>query len=448
MLEDQFFKSMESLGPYEDRPVIAIALSGGSDSTCLTSLSNKWVKKKGGKIIALIINYNLNKRSESNCKLIQKELDRKNIANYSFNWSNKNINSGLQKKARDFRYMKFEEWCYKHNVFHLLLGHHFDDQKETLLIRLNSNSNAYGLSCMNRIIFKKKIRILRPMLNFTKKQILNYLNKEKINWIEDPSNQLNIYTRNRYRKSLPFFKDKGVGDKKFKKIISFSKNNRKKTESNSINWLIKNLEIDPLGYAALSVNELSKLDKDSFNFIVGRVMRTISGNIYSSKTKYINNFYRNFHKKKLFLGKFNLGGCSIFYNKPKSNKVFFFREILKENKKQFFDLNYETFFWDNRFEVSFKKNMNLYFKKNLSKSFYIDQLKEEGWKKIQGKESIKEKYKIPTKLFFSLPSIKRYKDKQVLFVPHLKYFYNKEWKEKFVSLKFDFKPDINLSNFN
>ena len=49
----------------------------------------------------------------------------------------------------------------------------------------------------------------------------------------------------------------------------------------------------------------------------------------------------------------------VFYNKPKSNKVFFFREILKENKKQFFDLNYETFFWDNRFEVSFKKNMNL-----------------------------------------------------------------------------------------
>ena len=56
---------------------------------------------------------------------------------------------------------------------HLLVAHHFEDQKETFLMRLNNNSNIYGLACMPKILFKKKIRILRPLLDFKKKSYLH-----------------------------------------------------------------------------------------------------------------------------------------------------------------------------------------------------------------------------------------------------------------------------------
>ena len=65
-----------------------------------------------------------------------------------------NVESQLRKK----RYNKLEKIQKKINADYILTAHHFDDQKETFFIRLNSNSNAYGLSCMAPIIFKKKIR--------------------------------------------------------------------------------------------------------------------------------------------------------------------------------------------------------------------------------------------------------------------------------------------------
>ena len=53
--DDEFNKCMESLGPFESSPEIAVAVSGGSDSLCLAILSNRWVKKRGGKLLVLTV---------------------------------------------------------------------------------------------------------------------------------------------------------------------------------------------------------------------------------------------------------------------------------------------------------------------------------------------------------------------------------------------------------
>jgi tRNA(Ile)-lysidine synthase len=56
---------------------------------------------------------------------------------------------------------------------------------------------------MPKILFKKKIRILRPLLDLKKKEIIKYLKEKKVNWIEDPTNVSSKYSRNRLRKILP-----------------------------------------------------------------------------------------------------------------------------------------------------------------------------------------------------------------------------------------------------
>ena len=115
---------------------------------------------------------------------------KKKINNCYFKWNLVNNITGFQKKARDYRYKIFENWCFKKNIFHLFMGHQFDDQKETFFMRLNANSNAYGLSCMPTITFKKKVRILRPLLEVNKEEIKNYLIKENFFWVEDKTNVL------------------------------------------------------------------------------------------------------------------------------------------------------------------------------------------------------------------------------------------------------------------
>ena len=76
MIENTFFKSMDSLGPFENKPNLAIGVSGGSDSLFLTLLTNEWVKKKNGKLTALVVDHNLRKQSKYECKIIQKILQK------------------------------------------------------------------------------------------------------------------------------------------------------------------------------------------------------------------------------------------------------------------------------------------------------------------------------------------------------------------------------------
>ena len=46
MIEKSFFKLMDLMGPFENKPHIAVGVSGGSDSMCLCLLCNKWIQKK------------------------------------------------------------------------------------------------------------------------------------------------------------------------------------------------------------------------------------------------------------------------------------------------------------------------------------------------------------------------------------------------------------------
>ena len=184
MIEKVFFKTMNSLGPYEKNPHLAVAVSGGCDSLCLAILAKKWVDMKGGRITALIVDHSLRKTSNQESKKTQNTLKKKKIFSKSFKWDlSKKPKNGLQEKAREFRYNIFEEWCYKKNIKYLLVAHHFEDQKETFIMRLNSNSNIYGLACMPKVLLKKEIKILRPLLDLKKKVIIDYLKEKKVNWI-------------------------------------------------------------------------------------------------------------------------------------------------------------------------------------------------------------------------------------------------------------------------
>ena len=50
MVEKVFYKTMNSLGPYEKKPHLAVAVSGGCDSLCLSFLAKKWVNSVDGRL--------------------------------------------------------------------------------------------------------------------------------------------------------------------------------------------------------------------------------------------------------------------------------------------------------------------------------------------------------------------------------------------------------------
>ena len=72
----------------------------------------------------------------------------------------------------------------------LLLAHHFDDQVETIYMRLLRGSGIDGLVGVKEVNFWNGIFIVRPLLIFKKVQLKKYISKNYIKYFEDPSNHL------------------------------------------------------------------------------------------------------------------------------------------------------------------------------------------------------------------------------------------------------------------
>ena len=72
-----------------------------------------------------------------------------------------------------------------------------EDQLETLLMRLSKGSGLEGLTAMQRVGARGRLRLMRPLLPVRREILRNYLQAEKQGWIDDPSNENPIYTRTR-----------------------------------------------------------------------------------------------------------------------------------------------------------------------------------------------------------------------------------------------------------
>jgi tRNA(Ile)-lysidine synthase len=80
----------------------------------------------------------------------------------------------------------------------LLTAHHLDDQLETFFINLSRGCGLDGLSGIPAVNNK----LVRPLLNFSKDQILKFAKDNNIHWREDSSNNSNDYLRNDIRNNI------------------------------------------------------------------------------------------------------------------------------------------------------------------------------------------------------------------------------------------------------
>ena len=190
-----FFYHLNNNFLFEENPSIAVAVSGGPDSLALVYLLNQWVKLKNGSIIAILVDHKLRKESFNECKFTSNFLNKLNINNKILNVSKKNLQKKNMSEARVNRYTKLINYCKKNNIIHLFLAHHLNDNLETFLIRKVGASNLEGLESMTFSKSINKIQIIRPLLKFTKIQILQFNKKNNIPYFFDPSNSNTKYTR-------------------------------------------------------------------------------------------------------------------------------------------------------------------------------------------------------------------------------------------------------------
>ncbi len=203
---------------YNKKDFIVVAVSGGPDSMALLSFLNDYIKD--AQIICAHVNHNVRFESKNEETFVKEFCERNNIIFETTkfeDYSKENFHS----EARNRRYAFFEELIKKYHSKYLFTAHHADDLIETILMRISRGSTIKGYSGFSGIVTCPNFKILRPFINVTKSQILDYLVQNNIAYIVDDSNNSDKYTRNRYRKNVVEFLKK-ENDNIHKKFIKYS----------------------------------------------------------------------------------------------------------------------------------------------------------------------------------------------------------------------------------
>lgn len=192
-----FKKQLETLVRNPETHSYLLAVSGGADSMVLASL----FKGLGLNFQVAHINYKLRgKDSDSDQKTVQNFCEKNHIRFHLYEVSEKDNKpeNSIQLWAREIRYRFFREVQEQENLEFLVTAHHLNDQLETFIINLSKASGISGLSG----IPANKNNMIRPLLNFSKKEIYEYAEKNKIDFREDLSNKKSDYLRNKIRNEI------------------------------------------------------------------------------------------------------------------------------------------------------------------------------------------------------------------------------------------------------
>lgn len=171
-----------------------LACSFGPDSMALFSLLIN-----GGYYFEVAhINYGMRgEESNGETTKLQAYCLQKGVICHVFFMEGKKVKGNFQKQAREYRYEKFRE-IINEREYTLLTGHHKDDLIETYLMQINSNRKTfyYGIAPLTTI---KGMEVERPLLDFTKEELLVYVRENNIPFGIDSSNSSSHYTRNKLR---------------------------------------------------------------------------------------------------------------------------------------------------------------------------------------------------------------------------------------------------------
>ena len=156
-LNFKIFKSLlKDYEYFENKPYIGVGVSGGPDSMALAYLLNKWIKYKKGKLTAIVFDHGIRYNSKTESFQVKKMLTDLGIYSLIIKPNkNKTIKKNMS-NARDNRFEGFIKICKKKNILHLFLGHHFDDNIETYLLRKINGSNLDGLESINKFLYYRQ----------------------------------------------------------------------------------------------------------------------------------------------------------------------------------------------------------------------------------------------------------------------------------------------------
>lgn len=243
-----------------------LACSFGPDSMALLDM----LKKNQIAFSVAHVNYHLRTESNEEEKQLRTYCSQNNIEIFVCD-NEKIINKNIEAECRQIRYSFFAHIMKTFHFDCLLVAHHLDDLIETYLMQQKRNNLVtwYGLQFMTEI---EGMHVLRPLLGYEKKYLLEYVITNKIPYAIDMSNFENLYLRNQIRHQT--VEQMSLLDKK-NLLIEIGQKNR---HVQKIFEVINRIDLS-------RVSNLLKLDKVSLQYALNSMCKNSGIKTYVSKNQ-------------------------------------------------------------------------------------------------------------------------------------------------------------------
>ena len=278
----------------------AVAVSGGSDSLALAFLAKVFSIKYNLDCKFFIVDHKLRKASTIEAKKVQKILSNHGIKSEILSWNGKKPTSNIQSLARKKRYELLFSKCKSLRISNLVTGHHLDDLFENFFIRMIRGSGLKGLVSLEKKTKLASINLIRPLLDFEKKD-LRFISNYVFNFfVNDPSNVNTKFQRIKLRNIISEFKNNGLDKNKLfltlknlkrsnQALIFYIEQNKKQNsflyKDNNEAVLNENFFIHPYEVVFRSLSDILKIIGDKYNFTRGKKIDLILDKINKNTLK-------------------------------------------------------------------------------------------------------------------------------------------------------------------
>lgn len=205
--------SVSGAGAHDDAAdsdcIIAVAYSGGLDSTVLLHLAQSYASARDIPLRAFHVHHGLSPHADKWMHHCTRECERLGVPiDTRFLQLPATPGEGVEQAARHARYAALGALAREHGVRLLLTAHHQDDQAETVLLQLLRGAGVAGISGMQNVnkagalLANGDLWMGRPLLELTRLQLEQWALQHELTWVEDESNADTRYTRNKLRHAV------------------------------------------------------------------------------------------------------------------------------------------------------------------------------------------------------------------------------------------------------
>lgn len=401
---------------------IAVAVSGGIDSMALLLLIKKLFVKET-EIFCLTVDHNFRKNSKNDATFVA-DFCQKNSLKCVILKSDLTTQpkANIENSLREVRYSLLQKFCNENSIKHLFIAHHRQDLAENFLIRLFRGSGIDGLAAMNYQSKLENLNLIRPLLDFTKSDLGQYLNLNKTAWVEDESNEDEKYLRNQIRNFLATLKDKEVINHRISLASQAILQSKKILEKETAKQFPKIFKFNNLGYFIVDLAKFCQLESQQINLSVNSIanrylalaLMKISGKIYKPRLENLQKLCQIILSKKLNKAH-TFYGCVL--EKLNDKEILIYRQ--KSEIKEISATNFqENIIFDDRFLIKFDKD---FLKENIDLNMRIGTLSPFKLNQIAKENSNLKKLKDPIKkIFYTIPIL--IKNDKIIAAPQINYF--------------------------